>query len=164
MDSSLTHQALGGNSFVAFCQASRAARPPPPHNLDSINRVYGAAAFVHVNPSQQATRTTADAQRRRRLPFPQVSTPSSSSHWEMPEPEVCVDCDTAKQEARGREAATTSDKDGLALGECQEIYKRWADCVAEHGGTGAKECAQTLKQFRACHEKKLTGAALDVKR
>jgi len=82
----------------------------------------------------------------------------------MPEPEVCVDCDTAKQEARGREAATTSDKDGLALGECQEIYKRWADCVAEHGGTGAKECAQTLKQFRACHEKKLTGAALDVKR
>ena len=39
------------------------------------------------------------------------------------------------------------------LGDCQPLYKRWADCVAENGGTGAKECVTALKEFRACHKK-----------
>ena len=69
----------------------------------------------------------------------------------MPPPVVCLDCEEAKETAQAREAATP--KDGLKLGDCQPLYKRWADCVAENGGTGAKECVTALKEFRACHKK-----------
>ena len=73
-------------------------------------------------------------------------------------PESCVDCDEAKKTAQGREAVTGG-KDGLALKECQAIYQRWAACVSENGGTGAKQCALALKEFRECH-KRMAGAAL----
>jgi transposase-like protein len=65
-------------------------------------------------------------------------------------PEVCVDCDNAKSEAEAKSAATAAGKDGLNLGDCQEVYKRWANCIEENNGQ-AKACKSVMDEFKACH-------------
>lgn len=65
----------------------------------------------------------------------------------------CVDCQSAKAEAEARAKASSSREDGLNLGQCAPLYRLWADCIEREGvGTGAKACAQQLKDFRSCHQ------------
>ena len=60
-----------------------------------------------------------------------------------------MDCENAKAEAESKAAKTTG-KDGLNLGGCQEIYRRWASCIEENSGQ-AKACKSVMDEFRACH-------------
>ncbi len=71
---------------------------------------------------------------------------------------VCVDCQDAKSAAASRAAAEPKTRDGLQLGECAPLYRTWADCIAAANGQ-AKDCADVLKAFRACHDAKLAGKA-----
>ena len=75
-------------------------------------------------------------------------------------PDVCVDCDNAKSEAEAKAAATSAGKDGLNLGDCQEVYKRWANCIEENGGQ-AKACKSVMDEFKACH-RSMAAASLDI--
>ena len=74
-------------------------------------------------------------------------------------PEVCVDCDNAKSEAEAKAAATAVGKDGLNLGDCQEVYKRWAKCIEENQGQ-AKACKTVMDEFKACHRS--AAVSLDI--
>ena len=73
-------------------------------------------------------------------------------------PEVCVDCDNAKAEAEAKAAKSTG-KDGLNLGGCQEIYKRWASCIEANSGQ-AKACKAVMDEFKACHTMSATAIEL----
>ena len=79
-----------------------------------------------------------------------MSGPSSAS-------DVCVDCQDAKQDAQSKAEATNEAQDGLRLGNCQELYKNWADCIErEHGQ--AKACKLVMDEFKACHARSATEA------
>ena len=65
------------------------------------------------------------------------------------EPTECVDCAEAKSEAVQKDGATGG-RDGLNLGDCAPLYRKWADCVEENLGQ-AKACATVLAEFRTCH-------------
>jgi len=62
----------------------------------------------------------------------------------------CVDCNKSKEEAQAKAVATPSD--GLRLGECAPLYRKWADCVEEQAGQ-AKACAAVLDEFKLCHRR-----------
>ena len=74
----------------------------------------------------------------------------------------CVECVSGKAQAEAKAAATSSANDGLQLGDCAPLYKRWAECVEKSGGQ-AKACRTEMTEFRACHADKLAAAAASSK-
>lgn len=76
-------------------------------------------------------------------------------------PDECVDCQNAKEEAHARESATPVANDGLRLGRCAPIYRKWADCIRERAGQ-AKECASVMDEFKLCHNAMADQSLLDA--
>ena len=68
----------------------------------------------------------------------------------------CPECNDLKNVAQ-KKAEATGAADGLALGECANLYETWASCIERENGQ-AKACAAVLKDFRKCHEASLMRA------
>ena len=64
----------------------------------------------------------------------------------------CVDCKSAKEEAHAKAEQTRAERDGLRLGDCQPLYRKWAACVEQNAGQ-AKACAAVLEEFKLCHRR-----------
>ena len=65
----------------------------------------------------------------------------------------CPECREQKDEAAARARASEDADDPLRLGECKELYDKWAECIDREQGQ-AKACTAVLKEFKACHNKK----------
>jgi hypothetical protein len=68
--------------------------------------------------------------------------------------EDCPECIESKTTAATRAAASEGrERDGLQLGDCTAIYKKWTDCIAQSGNQ-TSECSAIAKEFKACHSAK----------